>query len=74
VTRRRAALALLLAATLPLLAGCGRAGPPRPPGPREAVTYPRVYLAPDPPTPSVVAATPQAAAPPRRISKAAASR
>ncbi len=44
----RAALALLLAAALPLLAGCGRAGPPRPPGPREAITYPRVYPAPEP--------------------------
>ena len=46
----RAALALLLlAASLPLLAACGRAGPPRPPGPREAIIYPRVYPAPDPP-------------------------
>lgn len=44
----RAMLALLLAAALPLLAGCGRAGPPRPPGPREAIIYPRVYPAPDP--------------------------
>ena len=49
----RAALALLLlAATLPLLAACGRAGPPRPPGPREAITYPRVYPAPEPLPPS----------------------
>lgn len=38
---------LLLLALLPL-AGCGRAGPPRVPGPREAVTYPRAYPAPDP--------------------------
>lgn len=45
----RAAFALLLAAALPLLAACGRAGPPRPPGPREAITYPRVYPAPEPP-------------------------
>jgi hypothetical protein len=60
VTRRRAALALLLAATLPLLAGCGRAGPPRPPGPREAVTYPRVYPAPEPlrPPPASAVARP----------------
>ena len=56
MTRRRAALALLLAATLPLLAGCGRAGPPRPPGPREAVTYPRVYPAPEPLRPPASAA------------------
>ncbi len=60
----RAALALLLAAALPLLAACGRAGPPRPPGPREAITYPRVYPAPDsaivPPAP---AAVPQPAPP-----------
>jgi predicted small lipoprotein YifL len=41
----RALLALL---ALTLLAACGRAGPPRPPGPPEAVTYPRIYPAPDP--------------------------
>lgn len=40
----RVALALLLA-----LGACGRAGPPRAPGPPEAVTYPRIYPAPDPP-------------------------
>jgi hypothetical protein len=52
VSRRdRATLALLAAAlALPaVLAGCGRAGPPRPPGPREDVTYPRIYPAPDRP-------------------------
>jgi hypothetical protein len=56
----RAALALLLAA-LPLLAGCGRAGPPRPPGPREAITYPRIYPAPEsaPVPPAPAAAVPQ---------------
>ena len=44
----RAAFALLLlAASLPPLSACGRAGPPRPPGPREAITYPRVYPAPE---------------------------
>ena len=42
----RLAAALVLAAALPLLSACGRAGPPRPPGPREAITYPRVYPAP----------------------------
>ena len=61
----RAVLALLLAASLPLLAGCGRAGPPRPPGPREAITYPRIYPAPEsapvPPAPSE--AVPQRAPP-----------
>ena len=31
---------------LALLAGCGRLGPPRPPGPAEAITYPRSYPAP----------------------------
>lgn len=49
--RRRAALlvlALALAPALPL-AGCGRAGPPRQPGPPEAITYPRPYPAPEPP-------------------------
>jgi len=40
----RAALLLALA-----LAACGRAGPPRPPGPPEAINYPRVFPAPDPP-------------------------
>jgi hypothetical protein len=32
-----------------LLGGCGRAGPPRPPGPPAAVTHPRIYPAPDEP-------------------------
>jgi hypothetical protein len=49
VTRAAFFALVLSAATLPLLAACGRAGPPRPPGPREAITYPRVYPAPDPP-------------------------
>ncbi|MBC4015223.1 hypothetical protein H7965_07770 [Siccirubricoccus deserti] len=31
-----------------MLAGCGRVGPPRPPGPPEAVTFPRAYPAPPP--------------------------
>ncbi len=44
----RALFAALLAAVLPLLAGCGRAGPPRAPGPREAIIYPRTYPAPTP--------------------------
>lgn len=39
------ALLILLAASVPL-AACGRVGPPRPPGPREAITYPRAYPAP----------------------------
>lgn len=55
MTRAAPAL-LLLSAFLPLLAGCGRAGPPRPPGPREAIIYPRIYPAPDtaavPPAPA----------------------
>ncbi len=44
----RAAFALALLTALPLLlAGCGRAGPPRPPGPPGAITYPRIYPAPE---------------------------
>jgi hypothetical protein len=45
----RCTLALLALATMLPLAGCGRAGPPRPPGPPEAVIYPRAYPVPDPP-------------------------
>lgn len=56
MTRGAAFALLLLAAALPVLAGCGRAGPPRPPGPREAISYPRIYPAPEsapvPPAPS----------------------
>lgn len=60
----RAAFALLvLAAALPLLAACGRAGPPRPPGPREAITYPRIYPAPEPLPAAPPAAIPQPAPP-----------
>lgn len=38
-------LILILVATL-ALAACGRLGPPRPPGPAEAITFPRFYPAP----------------------------
>ena len=31
-----------------LLAGCGRYGPPRPPGPAEEVVFPRSYPGPTP--------------------------
>ena len=44
---RRALIAL--AAVLAAAVACGRAGPPRQPGPREAITYPRLYPAPDRP-------------------------
>ncbi|MCW8086688.1 hypothetical protein [Sabulicella glaciei] len=40
------AASLLLAALA--LSGCGRYGPPRPPGPPEAVAFPRSYPAPTP--------------------------
>lgn len=65
MTRAAAALLLLLAALPPLLAGCGRAAPPRPPGPREAITYPRIYPAPEsaPVPPAPAAAVPQRAPP-----------
>ena len=36
-------LSVLLALTL--LAACGRAGPPRPPGPADQIVYPRAYPA-----------------------------
>jgi predicted small lipoprotein YifL len=43
---RRALLVLLaLALAAPLLAACGRVGPPRPPGPPEQITFPRTYPA-----------------------------
>ena len=42
---RRAAI-LLLALAVPL-AGCGRAGPPRPPGPKDQIIYPRAYPVPE---------------------------
>jgi len=52
--------ACLLLAGLLLLGACGRAGPPRRPGPEEAITYPRrIYPAPDPvPLPPPSAAGP----------------
>ncbi|RYI99930.1 MAG: hypothetical protein EON47_15295, partial [Acetobacteraceae bacterium] len=43
----RQAVLLLLALAVPL-AGCGRAGPPRPPGPKDQIIYPRGYPRPDP--------------------------
>lgn len=62
---RLATAALLLAVLTPLLAGCGRAAPPRPPGPREAITYPRIYPAPESaPVPPAPAATIPRPAPP----------
>ena len=54
----KAGVALLALAVLLPLAGCGRAGPPRPPGPKEAITYPRAYPQPDPlPVPAPAPAT-----------------
>jgi predicted small lipoprotein YifL len=37
----RAAVALLV--VLGLLAGCGKKGPPEPPGPPDKITYPKTY-------------------------------
>lgn len=45
--RAACAMLALLAAATPL-AGCGRYGPPRPPGPAEEVVYPRNYPGPTP--------------------------
>lgn len=63
----RGAPALLLAAAAALLplSACGRAGPPRPPGPPGAVTYPRIYPAPEtaPVPPAPAAGVPQPAPP-----------
>lgn len=43
---RRLVLTLLaLAMAAPILAACGRSGPPRPPGPPDQITYPRIYPA-----------------------------
>lgn len=39
------ALLIILAAGLALTA-CGRVGPPRPPGPADQITFPRMYPAP----------------------------
>lgn len=36
---------VLVVLAFALLAGCGRKGPPSPPGPPEDVIYPRVYPA-----------------------------
>lgn len=46
---RNLPIALLALAMLAPLAACGRAGPPRAPGPQGAITYPRTYPAPEPP-------------------------
>jgi predicted small lipoprotein YifL len=57
----RLGLALLALATL---AGCGRAGPPRVPGPKDQITYPQAYPQyaplpkPDPATQSAPASQP----------------
>jgi predicted small lipoprotein YifL len=60
----RALLALLALTTL---AACGRAGPPRVPGPKEQVTYPHTYPQYAPlPKPDPATATAPASQPGRR--------
>jgi predicted small lipoprotein YifL len=34
---------LTLAVALALLVGCGKKGPPEPPGPQDQIIYPKVY-------------------------------
>ena len=36
-------LCLMLAVALALLAGCGKKGPPSPPGPPDQIIYPKSY-------------------------------
>ena len=36
-------LAVALVLTLGLLSGCGKKGPPNPPGPTSQITYPKTY-------------------------------
>ena len=36
---------MLIIATCLLLAACGKKGAPQPPGPKEDITYPKVYPA-----------------------------
>jgi predicted small lipoprotein YifL len=43
--RRAVLLLLVLAVAAPVLAACGRVGPPRPPGPADQITFPRTYPA-----------------------------
>jgi predicted small lipoprotein YifL len=58
----RLAAALLALAGVVSLAACGRAGPPRVPGPKEAVIYPRAYPQ-YPPQPAPQAAPPAPSTP-----------
>jgi predicted small lipoprotein YifL len=46
---------VLLALALPAvlgLAGCGKKGPPSPPGPQDQIIYPKAYPNPTPPRPA----------------------
>ena len=57
---------LLVLLALATLAACGRAGPPRVPGPKDQITYPQAYPQYAPlPKPDAASGTAPASQPPR---------